>query len=221
LVVTVAWALWSNWNDIRHEGVRKNLEVVVQWVTHYLMEYTAVTKMAAPTIEDVTVMWNPPPPTMLKINVDGAISKHPNLVDVGSIIRDDTSRLMAAMCRSIAAPLGPLEVEAKAFEVGLQLARDIGYHDVILEGDSLILVRALCGLSLPPSTVDSLVVGMQHMCSKFRTVYVSHVRRQGNKPAHILAKHALSLNASVVWIEETSYCIEQTLIHDFVSVSGV
>ena len=185
------------------------------------MEYTVATKMAAPATEDVSVMWNPPPPAMLKINVDGAISKHPNLVDVGFVIRDDTGRLVAAMCRSIAVPLGPLEVEAKAFEVGLQLARDIGYHDVILEGDSLILVRALYGLSLPPSTVDSLVVGMQHMCSEFHTVYVSHVRRQGNKPAHILAKHALSLSASVVWIEETPYCIEQTLIHDFVSVSGV
>ena len=125
------------------------------------------------------------------------------------------------MIISISAPLGPLEAEAKAFEVGLQLARDIGYHDVILEGDSLILVCALCGLSSRPSTIDSLVVGMQHMCSEFRMVYVSHVRRQGNKPAHILAKHALSLSVSVVWIEETPYCIEQTLIHDFVSVSGV
>ena len=223
MVVIVAWALWSNQNDIRNGGVRKNPEVVVQWVwvTHYFMEYTATTEMAVPVTEDVTVMWNRPPPAMLKINVDGAISKRPNLVGVGSVIRDDTGRLVAAMCRSIAAPLRPLEVEAKAFEAGLQLARDMGFHDVILEGDSLILVRTLCGLSSPPSTIDSLVVGMQHMCSKFRMVYVSHVRRQGNKPAHILAKNALSLNASVVWIEETPCCIEQALIHDFVSVFGV
>ena len=64
------------------------------------------------------------------------------------------------MIRSISAPLGPLEAEAKAFEVGLQLARDMGYHDVILEGDTLILICALCGLSSHPSTIDSLVVGM-------------------------------------------------------------
>ena len=125
------------------------------------------------------------------------------------------------MIISISAPLGPLEAEAKAFEVGLQLARDMGYHDVILEGDTLILVRALCGLSSHPSTIDSLVVGMQHMCSEFRMVYVSHVRRQGNKPAHILANYALSLNEYVVWIEETPCCIEQALVQDFVSISGV
>ncbi|KAL0001433.1 hypothetical protein SO802_015214 [Lithocarpus litseifolius] len=116
---------------------------------------------------------------------------------------------------------GPLEVEAKAFEVSLQLARDMGYQDVILEGDSLILVCALCGLSPSPSTIDSLVVGMQLICSYFRTVYVSHVRTKGNKHAHILAKYAFSIKESVVWIEETPCCIEQALIQDFVPVSGI
>lgn len=198
LVVIVAWALWSNRNDVKHGGVRKNPEALVQWVTHYLMEYTAATEMVSPVTEDVSVQWNPPPPAMLKINVDGAISKRQNRVGVGSVIRDEAGRLVAAMSRSISTPLGPLEVEAKAFEAGLQLARDLGYQDVILEGDSLILVRALCGLSSPPSTIDSLVVGLQYMCSEFRMVYVSHVRKQGNKPAHILAKYALSLNESVV-----------------------
>ena len=108
LVVTITWALWSNWNDIRHRGVRKNLEAVVQWVTDYLMEYTVVTEMVTPVTEDVTVMWNPPPPAMLKINVDGAISKRQNLVSVWSVICDDTGQLVAAMSRSISAPLGPL-----------------------------------------------------------------------------------------------------------------
>ena len=91
------------------------------------------------------------------------------------------------MSRQIQVPLGPLEVEAKAFEAGLQLARDMGCKDIILEGESLILVRALCGLFSPPSTIDSMVVRMQLLCSDFRTVYVSHVRRQGNKSAHILS----------------------------------
>ena len=97
----------------------------------------------------------------------------------------------------------------------------MGCQDVILEGDSLILVRAFYGLSSSPSTIDSLVAGMQHMCFEFCIVYVSHVRRQGNKPAHILAKYALSLNEFVVWIEETPCCIEQALIQDFVYVSSV
>lgn len=42
-------------------------------------------------------------------------------------------------------PMGALEVEAKAFEAGLLFAKEVGIHDVVLEGDSLIIYNALCG----------------------------------------------------------------------------
>ena len=120
------------------------------------------------------------------------------------------------MCKRSHASLGPLEVEAKAFEVGLQLARDTSLQDIALEGNSLVIVRALCGLSYPPSSVASLILGMQLFNSKFHTINVSHVRRQGNKPTHIIAKYALSIDNSIVWIEEIPFCIEQALIQDSV-----
>ena len=108
--------------------------------------------------------------------------------------------------------MGPLEVEAKAFEAGLQLAWDLGLQNVVLEGDSLVIVRALCGQSDPPPSVDSLCLGMQLISSEFHSVNVSHVQRQRNKPAHLLAKFALSLNDSCVWIRESPSCIVQALI---------
>ena len=50
---------------------------------------------------------------------------------------------MAALCRKINAPLGALEVEAKAYEAGLLLARHLGLRDRVLEGDSLTISNAL------------------------------------------------------------------------------
>jgi len=47
------------------------------------------------------------------------------------------------MCKLIHAPLGPLEAEAKAVEVGLQFAKLLGVSDFIVEGDSLIVSRVL------------------------------------------------------------------------------
>ena len=49
---------------------------------------------------------------------------------------------------------------------------------------------------------------------EFRRVEVSHVGRQGNRPAHLLEKHALDIEDFFVWIEETPYFIKQTLLHD-------
>ena len=47
-------------------------------------------------------------------------------------------RVIAALSKNNKAPLGPLDVEAKAFEASFQFAKDIGIHDFILECDSFI-----------------------------------------------------------------------------------
>uniref|UniRef100_A0A7N2N7H4 Uncharacterized protein n=1 Tax=Quercus lobata TaxID=97700 RepID=A0A7N2N7H4_QUELO len=56
LVVTIAWLLWSNQNSVRHGGTRKTSEALVQWASHYLIEYTAATDsiVVRPEIINVT-----------------------------------------------------------------------------------------------------------------------------------------------------------------------
>ncbi|KAL0001682.1 hypothetical protein SO802_015463 [Lithocarpus litseifolius] len=216
LVVTIAWSLWSNRNSVRHGGTRKTPEALVQWASHYLTEYTTATDSNAVRPEIINVTWTPPPPSVLKINVDSTLSKPSSSARIGVVISDDAGRFVAALCKHFHAPLGPLEVDAKAFEAGIQLAWDLSFQNVVLEGDSLVIVRALCVLSNPPSSVDSLCLGMQLISSEFHSVNVSHVRRQENKPAHLLAKFALSIDDSCVWIGESPSCIVQALIQDSV-----
>lgn len=99
------------------------------------------------------------------------------VVGLGVVFRDDKGRIEAALCRKIKAPMGVVEAEAKAVEVGLLFAEDVGIRDVILEGDSLIVYNALCNISLPPSSIAS------HKW-ELRSVEYSHVRRQANIPTH-------------------------------------
>uniref|UniRef100_A0A7N2RBZ2 RNase H type-1 domain-containing protein n=1 Tax=Quercus lobata TaxID=97700 RepID=A0A7N2RBZ2_QUELO len=47
--------------------------------------------------------------------------------------------------------------EAKALEAGLLFAKDIGIQDFILEGDSIIVYRALCEMSTLPSSVELVI----------------------------------------------------------------
>lgn len=106
------------------------------------------------------------------------------------------------------APLGAIEAKAKAFEVGLQFAKDMLIQDFILEGDSQVLVNALKDLSPPPSFVATLVYSSVADSHDFCQVDFSHVRRQGNRPVHLLAKHAVGIANFFVWVEENSYFIE-------------
>ena len=89
-------------------------------------------------------------------------------------------------------------MEAKAFELSLEFAKDVGPHEFILEGDSLNVVRALQGLSFPPVSVMPIIYGIQSSTYDVRKVLFSHVYRNGNKPAHMLAKHVICIGDFMV-----------------------
>ena len=120
---------------------------------------------------------------------------------MGLMIRDSNGQVIAALSRKLNAPLGALEVEAKAFEVGLEFARDVGVHDFILEGDSLVVYNALCGSSTPPSMIAPVIQGILMSCRPLDRIDFSHVKRQGNRPTHLLAKHALDIADYLTWME--------------------
>ncbi|XP_075636819.1 uncharacterized protein LOC142609068 [Castanea sativa] len=162
--------------------------------------------------------WRPPSSNSFKVNVDGAVFSNQKATGVGVTIRDDRVRLEAAMSKKLHAPLGALKAEAKAFKAGIIFARDVGVQDIIIEGDSMIIFRALCELSPPPQSVASIIEGILDIVREFRSVQFSHTRRQGNIPAHILAKHASSIANFTVWIEQNPCFIEQALIHDVISL---
>ena len=58
---------------------------------------------------------------------------------IGVIIRDKEGKVKAALSKKINVPLGPVEAKAKAFEMGIQFAKDVGIRDVLIKGDSLIV----------------------------------------------------------------------------------
>ena len=52
------------------------------------------------------------------------------------------------------------------------------------------------------------------MSYEFRIVKFSHIYRKGNVHAHLLAKHAISIEDFLNWIEKSHYFLEQTLLHN-------
>ena len=130
--------------------------------------------------------------------MDGAVFKDRNESGVGVIIRDVNGLVVAAMCKKFHVPLGPLEVEVKAFESSLPFAKDVGLQEFIFEGDSINAVRDLQGLSPPSVSVMSLIYGIQSSCNDVRKVLFSHVCRTRNRPAHLLVKHAISIDDFII-----------------------
>ena len=219
-LIVVAWALWSNRNECRNGGAKKSCQSLLQGALEYLDAYqTCVVELGCPKQPVEPAKWKPPSPDRYKINVDGAVFKEQRMAGVGILIRDAEGHLIGACSRKLEAPLGAVEAEAKAMELGLLFARDLSIQDFNLESDSLTLINALQDLSPPPSLVAALVYSSVAMSHSFRCVEFSYVGRNGNRPAHLLARHALGIAELSVWVEETPCFLEQALNQDVVATS--
>ena len=75
-------------------------------------------------------------------------------------------------------------------KIGVSFAWDTGIRDVVVESDSKIVVDTLLGLCTPPMVVLNVLTGIAYKLQDFRSIQVSHVKRQANKLAHLLAKFA-------------------------------
>ncbi|XP_075659550.1 uncharacterized protein LOC142629445 [Castanea sativa] len=219
--IMVAWALWTNRNEVRHGGKLKDDNALVYGAMDYLLEYQNCVDSPVLPATNMPALWSPPPPMSYKINVDGAVFGAQKSVGVGVVIRDDEGRVMGACYKKLRAPMGAMEAEAKAFEVGIQFAKDMLIHDFILEGDSLILVNALNETSPPPSAVAAIVLSSLSAFKDFRRVDVSHVKRSGNWPAHLLAKYAIGISDFAVCVEESPSFIDQALLQDVTLASSI
>ena len=121
---------------------------------------------------------------------------------IGVIIRNDKGEVIAVMSKRMAVPLGALETEAKAMETAVRFAADVGIRDAIFEGDLLTIYNALHGLSSTSAAIQNIVTGILRQAQSFKTFAFSHIKRQGNIPAHVLAQHACNVDDYVTWLEE-------------------
>ena len=148
-----------------------------------------------------------------KVNVDGAVFGKQKEAG-GVVIRDHEGNFIAGLSKKFKAPLGDIAVEAKAFETGITFAKEVGILDFVLEGDSLTIVNALCEKTSAPSSVASLIYGIQAGSIDLRNVYFSHVCRSWNLPTHLLAKFAVGISNYFTWIEKCHCFLEQALVQD-------
>ena len=219
LAVTIVWALWTNRNEVHHGKQRKAGMILLSWCKNYLDEYWNVSCLssevsAQQASHHLEANWSPPNYPLYKINVDGAVFSSQKAAGIGVIVRDYEGNFIARLSKKIHAPLGAIEVEAKALEAGIFFEKEVGIREFILEGDSAVTIQALKEVSHAPSSIASMIYGSLIECHEFRNVVFSHVRQQDNKTTHLLAKHALGVVDFSAWIEELPYFLEQALNHD-------
>ena len=108
------------------------------------------------------------------------------MLGIGVVIRNHDGAVMASCAEKLNQTYKVEEIEALAALKALQLANDLGFQNVILEGDSLGLIQALKVEDHNLSPLGLLVEDVKLFANNFVRLSYSHIKRSGNSVAHNL-----------------------------------
>ena len=134
------------------------------------------------------------------------------------MIRDENGLVLGSCTKLLPQAYSAVEVEALAAATALTLARDLGMQRVILEGDSLIIIKALREEEQFFSPISLLLEDVRRLSLSFHKLLYSHTKREGNYVAHNLARYANSIPDFLVWMEDVPPCIQCFVQADLASL---
>lgn len=214
------WGLWNNRNSVRHGGNYKRGKTIVWEARKYENEVRDSLPnqgSAAPPCPQRKHQI-PPPLGEYKVNIDAAVFKEQSCCRIGVVIRNDKGQLMGALCKRVSYPWGALEAEAKAAEIGVCLAQVLGLKDIVVEGDSLLVIQALKGSTIPALPILKIMEGVKRCLRNFSSWMIAHTRRNNNAISHLLAKNAMNVSDCVIWVEDTPPIIESQILNDVITM---
>ena len=146
--------------------------------------------------------WKPPNPGTFKVNFDGATFVDENCSGLGVVVRDEAGLVIAAMATRVPQLLQAIEIEALAANKALEFAQELDLTDVVLEGDSLLVMAALNSKNPVLAPYGLMIQDSLSLSSVFSKLSYSHTKREGNTVAHNLAQLAVNLSNCVIWMED-------------------
>ena len=213
-MISISWCMWYNRNKTRLGFPRQSSHDIIMKARFMLHDFhLAHFRYCNPSSAE-EVRWTPSVFPFYKVNIDAAIFKSTKSVGIGVIVRDHVGDVLATLSTQLLLPLGPLEAEAKAMDVAMSFAKDIGLQEGTFESDNSVLIGALLDKSKIPISIENIITDIHAKLQHFRQHQMLHVKQQGNTLAHLLARHTNGLDNFVTWIEEIPSFIESAMIQD-------
>ena len=114
--------------------------------------------------------------------------------------------------KTILAIFEPTTEEALAALHVAKFCRDLGFYEIMLEGGSLSVVKAIWETGQNWLQYEQIVEDTKMVLRSLRQWKICHVKREANGAAHGLAKEASRSIMDIIWIEETPACIPNTVL---------
>ncbi|KAL2903614.1 hypothetical protein RDABS01_002324 [Bienertia sinuspersici] len=185
---SILWGIWLQRNAWVFERKKRDAMDVIKKAIGVVGEYIQANEEAKPSYNDnrSPSKWHTPGVGYYKVNADAAMLEKKR-VGMGAVMRDREGDVMASTCKQVLGEYDVEVAEALAARHALQVALEIGLTKIILEVDNLKLCQYLKDKK-EPTGFGKIVQDIKVLASQCTDISFSHVKREGNKVAHHLAK---------------------------------
>ena len=118
------------------------------------------------------------------------------------VVRNCNGEVMASLIQQLEQAFQPMEVEAIVACRVVEFGSEIGVDYAIVEGDSEVIVKALRNNDNGLTPFAPLINDISLFSGLFSELSYSHIKRDGNKFAHSLARLALITPCCTMWMED-------------------
>uniref|UniRef100_A0A2N9F4S2 Reverse transcriptase domain-containing protein n=1 Tax=Fagus sylvatica TaxID=28930 RepID=A0A2N9F4S2_FAGSY len=188
------WLLWNRRNKALYRNEVESLDSIPTLALRLSSEYLSAQELPeCPTTTKSRTKWKPPTASAFKVNFDAALFKDQQWTGVGVIIRDGQGLPLATLSKRFPYLYSIDDAEALAAREALQFAVEIGISNTIVEfeGDSLTISNALKYQDSSFASYGDIIDEARLIARSFHGVSFSHVKREGNCAAHMLARRAI------------------------------
>ena len=95
----------------------------------------------------------------------------------------------------------------------------MGFFDIVLEGDSLIMVKAIVSERSSWFCYGQIIEDIRTVLGFLKNWRMEHVKREANVATHRLAKVTIRNPIERIWLEEPPSCIFDIIILEQLALS--
>ncbi|KAA3468379.1 reverse transcriptase [Gossypium australe] len=215
-VLTITfWALWFTRNKLIHEGRKFSIQDILCFIQRYAWELKLNGAKNSLSLPTTTVFWHPPPLGVIKLNFDASFNKDPNSSIAAVIARNDKGLVMGVCVYQYVDIVDAFVAEARACERALLFAIDMGFRKIILEGDSLTIIKKVGSNLEDRSVIRPITVNIRKLEKLVEDISYRFIPSRGNRAAHCLAAKGRHWSFPCCWVEEVPSWVNRTVVEDW------
>ncbi|KAA3458589.1 reverse transcriptase [Gossypium australe] len=177
-------------NSRIHDKTRRSGQETARFVISYIKEIDGIKKTTQHTpIEDIK--WRHPSGQGIKINFDAAFDAKNRCSPSGVVARDSFGQVFVSATEVRRGIDSAFAAEAIACRRATQIALDMGRGNIIIEGDSLTIIKKCKKTNLDKSQIGPFIHDVQKMKNRCSSLKFAFTPRLTNNLAHILATETL------------------------------